>query len=148
MHVFRTPQSCPRRGAAMVEMALVMPVFVMVALGIIEFGRALWVANMVTNAAREATRSAVLDGSTNSSVTQAARDFLTSTLNVPANDVSVTISVTPATGNPNPGGEVANSNTRDLIEVAIAIPFNKIALVPGNYLSGKTLTGRAAMRHE
>jgi Flp pilus assembly protein TadG len=132
----------------MVEMALVMPVFVMIALGIIEFGRALWVANMVTNAAREATRSAVLDGSTNTSVTQAARDFLTSTLNVASGDVGVTITITPDAGNPDPGNECANSNTRDLIEVAIAIPFNKVALVPGDYLSGKTLSGRAAMRHE
>lgn len=144
----RQPPRNRRRGAAMVEMALVLPVFVMIALGIIEFGRALWVANMVTNAAREASRSAVLDGSSNSAVTQAARDFLTSTLKVGSNDVSVTITVTPATGNPNPANECGNAHTRDLVEVAISVPFNKVALVQGDYLVGKKLIGRAAMRHE
>jgi Flp pilus assembly protein TadG len=132
----------------MVEMALVLPVFVMVARGIIEFGRALWVANMVTNAAREAARSAVLDGSSNTSVTQAARDFLSGTLAVADSDISVSIVVTAATGNPNPGNECGNSNTRDLVEIAVSIPFNKVALVTGDYLNGKTLIGRAAMRHE
>jgi Flp pilus assembly protein TadG len=132
----------------MVEMALVLPVFMMVTLGIIEFGRALWVANMVTNAAREATRAAALDGSSNASVTEAAKEFLTGSLSVAGADVNVSITITPAEGNPNPGNECANSNTRDLIAVQITVPFNKVALIPGNYLSGKNLIGRSAMRHE
>jgi Flp pilus assembly protein TadG len=137
-----------RRGAAMVEMALVLPVFMMVTLGIIEFGRALWVANIVTNAAREATRAAALDGSSNASVTEAAKEFLTGSLSVAGADVNVSITITPADGNPNPANECANSNTRDLIAVEITVPFNKVALIPGNYLSGKSLIGRSAMRHE
>ena len=44
-----------RRGAALVEMALVLPIFFGVVLGIVEFGRAMMVSQMVTNAAREAT---------------------------------------------------------------------------------------------
>lgn len=137
-----------RRGAALVEMALVLPVFMMVLLGIIEFGRALWVANMVTNAAREATRMAVLDGSTNADVTQTAKDFLASTLSVGGTDVSVAIAITPADGNPNPAGECANANTRDLIDITITVPFDKVSLIPGDYLAGKNLVGRSAMRHE
>lgn len=147
IRLFRRPGD-NRRGAAMVEMALVLPVFMMVALGIIEFGRALWVANMVTNAAREATRSAVLDGSSNSTVTSSAKDFLSSTLNVASSDISVSIAVTAAAGNPNPGNECLNSNTRDLIEIEISLPFNKVSLVPGKYLAGRSLIGRCAMRHE
>ena len=45
-----------RRGAAVVEMALVLPIFFMVVLGIIEFGRAFMIGQLVTNAAREAVR--------------------------------------------------------------------------------------------
>jgi len=137
-----------RRGAALVEMALVLPVFMMVVLGIIEFGRALWVANMVTNAAREATRMAVLDGSSNANVSQSAKDFLSSTLSVGASDVSVSIVITPADGNPNPANECANANTRDLIDITITVPFDKVSLIPGDYLAGKNLIGRSAMRHE
>jgi Flp pilus assembly protein TadG len=137
-----------RRGAAMVEMALVLPIFLMVVMGIVEFGRALWVANMVTNAARESARMAILDGSTNAEVTQAATDFLTQSLSVPPADVSVQITITAAPGNTDPANQCANAQSRDLINVRVSIPFNKVALIPGNYLNSATLVGRSSMRHE
>ncbi len=132
----------------MVEMALVMPVFVMVSLGIIEFGRALMVANMVTNAAREGARMAVVDGSTNASVEQSVRDFLTTALNVKSGDVTVNISITPATGNTNPNNQCANAHTRDLINVTAQVPYSKVALIPAKYLQSTILHGTSAMRHE
>ena len=52
-----------RRGTAMVEMALVLPIFLMLVLGIIEFGRAMMIANLVTNAAREGARVACVSRS-------------------------------------------------------------------------------------
>jgi hypothetical protein len=87
-------------------------------------------------------------GDAECSPADACGDFLSDTLTVADSDISVSIEVTAATGNPNPGNECANSNTRDLVEIAVSIPFNKVALVTGSYLNGKTLTGRAAMRHE
>ena len=39
-----------RRGAAVVEMAMVLPIFMMVVFGIVEFGRAMMVGQMVTRA--------------------------------------------------------------------------------------------------
>ncbi|MBI1347161.1 pilus assembly protein [bacterium] len=137
-----------RRAAAIVEMAMVLPVFMLVTMGIIEFGRALWVANMVTNASREGTRMAILDGSSNAQVISAVRDFLESSLSVSGSDIDIDITITAAEGNPNPGNECVAANTRDLIEVKVAIPFNKVSLVPGNYLEDKLIVGRSAMRHE
>src|SRR5579885_1189252 len=96
-----------RRGVAAVEMALVLPVFIAVVLGIIEFGRAMWVSNLVTNSAREGGRMAVLDGSSNAQVKQAISDFLTSTLGVSSGDITTTITITPYTGNANPANECA-----------------------------------------
>lgn len=132
----------------MVEMALVLPVFVMVSLGIIEFGRALMVANMVTNAARESARMAVLDGSTNASVQQAAQDFLTTSLKVKSSDVTVNIAITAATGNTNPNNQCANAHTRDLITVTVQVPYSKVALIPAKFLQSTILNGSSAMRHE
>lgn len=139
-----------RRGAAMVEMAVVLPVFLMVVMGIIEFGRGMMISNLVTNAAREAARAAVLDGSTNAAVTSAARTFLRSAIssNLTDTDIPVTITITPATGNTDPGNVLANCNSRDLISVQVSIPFNKVALIPGDYLAGKNLVGKSSMRHE
>lgn len=137
-----------RRGAAMVEMALVLPLFMMVVLGIIEFGRAMMVSQLVTNSAREATRLAIIDGATNATVSQWVKDFLVQSCGVAANDVTVSITVTAATGNPNPANEIGNASARDLVTINVAVPFNKVSYIPGNYLAGKNLTAQSAMRHE
>jgi len=137
-----------RRGAAMVETAIVLPIFLILVLGIIEFGRALMVANMVTNAAREGARMAILDGSTNSEVQQSVSEFLVASLGVQTADITTTITIVPAPGNTNPNNQTADAQSRDLITVRVEVPFDKVALIPGDYLSGKKLTGLCAMRHE
>ena len=134
----------------MVEMALVLPLFLMLVLGIIEFGRAMMVANLVTNSAREGARMAVLDGSTNTDVNNAVKSFLQSAIGqgVTTTDIDVTITVTAAAGNPDPANNIANATSRDLITVKVQLPFNKVALIPGNYLTGRQLVAQSAMRHE
>lgn len=83
------------RGAAAVEMAIVLPVLILLIGGIIDFGRAFMSQVILTNAAREGTRVAVLtkDASQLGNITtraQAAAD-----LNPMA---SATVSVSPSTG--------------------------------------------------
>ena len=144
----RHTRTSSRRGTALVEMALVLPIFLMVVLGIIEFGRALMVSQLVTNSAREGARSAMLDGSTNAEVTQDIKTFLQDACNVSQDQVTVTVTVTPATGNPDPGNQVANASPRDLINILVQVPFDQVALLSGDYLAGKNLVGEASMRHE
>ena len=50
------------RGQAIVEFALVFPVFVLLLVGIFDFGRAIWVNDTLSTAAREAGRYAVVHG--------------------------------------------------------------------------------------
>lgn len=137
-----------RRGAALVEMALVLPIFFAVVLGIIEFGRAMMVGQMVTNAAREATRLAIIDGSTNTTVTTWINSFLNQSLGVAAGDVTTTITVVAAPGNADPGNQLANAQPRDLVTIKVEVPFDKVAFIPGNYLNGKNLKAQSSMRHE
>ncbi len=141
-------QNPTRRGAVIVEMALVLPIFLGLVLGIIEFGRGLMVGQLVTNAAREGARKAILDGSTNSDITSTIQSLLATSANVSTGNISVTITVTPASGNPDPGNNIAACRSKDLITIKVQIPFDKVALVAGKYLKGKMLTGQAAMRHE
>lgn len=56
------------RGAAAVEMAIVMPLLLLFVAGIIDLGRLLYVQTMVTNAAREGARMVAL-GYTNADAT-------------------------------------------------------------------------------
>ena len=144
----QNPANQNRRGTALVEMALVLPIFVAVTLGIVEFGRAMMVGQLITNAAREGARLGIIDGSTNAEVIDSIEGFLAESAGIQAADLTITITVTPAEGNPNPNNQVANALPRDLVTVFVSVPFNKVSYVTGNYLSGKTLSGRSAMRHE
>jgi Flp pilus assembly protein TadG len=56
------------RGQALLETALVLPVVLLIAVGIFEFGRAFQTWQIITNAAREGARIAVLPGSVVSDV--------------------------------------------------------------------------------
>lgn len=141
-------QKPERDGAALVETALVLPIFFMIVLGIIEFGRAMMVAQLLTNGAREGTRVAIMPGSTNTEVETAVKSFVTNSVGVAANKVTVNITVTPAAGNPNPGNNVALANKRDLCTVVVQVAFSDVDYLPGKFLGGSQLIGQSAMRHE
>lgn len=66
------------RGAALLETALTLPLVLLVAVGIFEFGRAYQTWQVLTNAAREAARVAVLPGSDASLATARAQAYLES----------------------------------------------------------------------
>lgn len=50
-----------QRGQSLVEVALVLPILLLILMGIFDVGRAVFAMNAVTNAAREATRLAIVD---------------------------------------------------------------------------------------
>lgn len=132
----------------MVEMALVMPVFCTVMLGIIEFGRAFMVCQLLNDGAREAARASILSGSTNTAVTTDTQTFMASVVGCQSTDVTVGIVITPYTGNTNPNNNLASANKRDLCAITVSIPFNKVSFTPAKFLASITLKGKAAMRHE
>jgi len=55
------------RGQAMVEFALVIPVFILLMVSLFDFGRVIWVNDTLASAAREAVRFAIVHGGTESS---------------------------------------------------------------------------------
>ncbi|HEV8002926.1 MAG TPA: TadE/TadG family type IV pilus assembly protein [Planctomycetaceae bacterium] len=136
-----------RRGAALVELAVCLPVLVMIILGIIEFGRGMMVSELLNDSARVGARQAILAGSTNAAVTQTITTFMQST-NVNSQAITVSITVTPAAGNPDPANQIANAHTGDLCLIQVQVPFNQVSYIPGTYLVGKTLTGTCGMLHE
>ena len=137
-----------RRGAALVEAAFILPILFLVTLGIIEFGRAMMVAQMVTTAAREGARTGIMSGENNTDVTNAVQTFMQNAANLPSGKYTLSITVTPANGNPNPANECGNANTGDLVNIRVQVPFDNVSFIKGNWLSGRNLTGQCAMRHE
>jgi Flp pilus assembly protein TadG len=50
-----------RRGQALVEFALILPIFILVLVGIFDFGRAVYAYNTISNASRQAVRLGIVD---------------------------------------------------------------------------------------
>jgi Flp pilus assembly protein TadG len=138
----RSLDAC-RRGTAAVEMAMVLPVFVIAMLGIIELGRAIMVSQLLENASREGARMAILDNTTNAQVTTAAQTFMQNAANIAPSKVTVTINVAGSNG-----AALSTANPGDLITVTVSTAFSSVSWLPPKYLSGATLSAIAAMRHE
>ena len=66
----------PRRGAAVVEMAVITPVLVLFIFGMIEFGRFIMVGQLAVNATREGDRYAVQADTTPAQVKETTKKFL------------------------------------------------------------------------
>lgn len=66
-----------QRGAALIETAITLPIILLVSVAIFEFGRAYQTWQVLTNAAREGARIAVLPEYTDAQVTTTVRDYLT-----------------------------------------------------------------------
>ena len=138
-----TPQALQIRkaetGAALLETALVLPLVLLVSVGIFEFGRAYQTWQVVTNAAREAARVAVLPNGSLAVARERARDYLESGQLPRAADANVTL--TPVTLDLGGGVTAAASS------VTVTYPFEFIVLQPVARLvvSGSTLGGAFAM---
>ena len=65
------------KGVAMVEAAMTLPIILLISVGIFEFGRAYQTSQVLTNAAREGARLAVIDGSTDADVRARVNQYLT-----------------------------------------------------------------------
>jgi len=61
-HTGRSRARSRSRGQGLVEFALVLPVFMVILIGMVDLGRAIWANNAVANAAREAARFASVHG--------------------------------------------------------------------------------------
>jgi len=125
-------------GSALVEMAISLFLLVILVFGIIEFGRALYIKNTLTNAAREGARLAVVSTSTTLNVPEIeSRVHAVIPDNILADGVDIV--VTPAAG-------LQHQETQ--IDVQVSQQFTSVVplLFPG--LHGRVLRGEATMLYE
>ena len=107
-----------RRGAATVEMALVLPLLLALVLGVVEYGWMFLKFEQVANAARQGVRAGIVAEATATSVTSAVSSAM-SAAGLASSGYTVTI--TPS--NPmtlEPG---------QLLRVAVSVPYANIELV-------------------
>ena len=80
-----------QRGAALLETAITLPIILLVSVGIFEFGRAYQTWQVLTNAAREGARIAVLPDYTDAQVTTTVQNYLTSGRLANAGGATITV---------------------------------------------------------
>jgi Flp pilus assembly protein TadG len=66
------------RGAALIETAITIPIILLITVSIFEFGRAYQTWQVLTNAAREGARIAILAEKTDTDVENAVKNYITS----------------------------------------------------------------------
>ena len=127
-----------RLGVAVVEFAVIAPLFFVLVFGIIEFGRLLMVQQILTNASREGVRRAVVEGATVAEVNTLVSDYLT---NASVSATATTITVEPASLDTLGFGDPAT--------VSISVSFNAVSWVPSPwFLDGTNLSASSVMRGE
>ena len=134
-----------QRGAALLETAITIPLILLVSVSIFEFGRAYQTWQVLTNAAREGARVAVLEDSTDAKVTQVVKDYMVGGKLTGAASASINVERTVPFG--------AKTASR----VTIMYPFNFTVLNPviklikagSNAGKGTTMmSANALMRNE
>ncbi len=137
-----------QRGAALLEMAFTLPLLLLISVSIFEFGRAFEVWQVLTNAAREGARVAVLPGISDAMVTARVQQYA----NAGVLDVGVTPTVTIKRDSTISYG----SGTASGSKVTVTYPFKFIVLqdvvrliVNGSTVGAPfTMAASATMRNE
>ena len=136
------------KGSALLETAFILPIMLIISAGIFEFGRAYQTYEVVTNAAREGARVAVLPNATTSDVNDRVNAYLNAgSLNSSSATITVNQSATVTVG----------AGTATASTVTVAYPFSFAVLDPiarlvnsgsNNFGSAFSLTSTAEMRNE
>jgi hypothetical protein len=146
-----------RRGATVVEMAVVLPVFGIFMAGLMEVGHAYMVMQVLNSAAKQSARLGAVEGKTTAdavakaeSIFSAAFDPVQATILVkdgscfdePGFDAS-SVSYTSL-----PAIELADAEPQQLFIVRLEVNYDDVSLLPPFWIKNVTLTGQSVMRHE
>lgn len=126
-----------KKGAVVVEMAIILPLLLLIVLGIFEFGRAMFITNTLNNAARYGARLAVVSNkplNVASLTTEIKNNTPLSTADLNLIEIAIPNS------SPPPGSAVT---------VTAMLPFAPIIPIMADFFpSGFKLKGEATMRYE
>jgi Flp pilus assembly protein TadG len=127
-----------RRGNAVIEACLVIPILLLLAFGTVEFGHFFFVKHNLQGAAREGVRAAIVSGATNADVTTAVSATMTA---AGLQNSGYTVATNPA--NISTAAEGTN------ISVTVQCPWGNVGLRPMGMISAsKPVTATTVMRKE
>ena len=131
----RSNRSTTRRGVAAAELAVCLPIVVLLVIATIESCSALFLKQSLTASAYEGVRAAIEKGATTASVQSACNQILTDR-RIQGSKVQLT-----------PAG-FASLKPGDFIDVTVSAPCTPNSPVPTTFFRGRTLTAKASMMIE
>ncbi len=157
VHVPMPSHNRTRRGALTVEVALIMPVFVLFLFAIMEFGHFCLVTHTLNAAARRGAHVGSFEGVTNADVETRVKDIVNAAINanlatILIKDASLfdqaefdasTISYAGL-----PEIDLTQAEMGDCFIVQVKVPYDQVSLLPTFFIKGREIIGQAAMRHE
>jgi Flp pilus assembly protein TadG len=123
------------RGVAAAELAVCLPVVVLIVIATIEACSALFLKQSLTSAAYEGVRTALADRETPGSVQAACNQVLKDRS---IKGAKITIKPT----------NIASLKPGDFIDVTVSAPCSSNSVVPATFYRGKTLSATASMMVE
>jgi Flp pilus assembly protein TadG len=133
------PHGMRRAGTTAVEFAVVAPLFFALVFGLMELGRGLMIQHLMTNAARQGCRVAVVEGKTSSDISATVLNVLNGQ-GISGDTVSVQVD-----------DAAANASTAkpgDEITVTVAIPTSAVSWAPNAEFLFGTISGKYTLRRE
>jgi Flp pilus assembly protein TadG len=110
------------RGTAIIEVAMTLPLLLLVSIGIVEFGRAYQTQQVLTNAAREGARVAVLPAQPDGAVQTRVSQYLAAGQIADPSKATVTVTQTQISLG---GGTTASGS-----KVTVTYPYSFMVLQP------------------
>lgn len=147
-----------RTGTTTLETAIVLPAFLIFVFGIIEFGHAQMVSNVLKSATRIGARLGTTEGVSTAEVEARVNEILATA--VDPNLVQVIVKDASEfdggssfdAGNVNYGNmpdiEVSDAAPRQLFLVRATLDYSQVSLIPNSWLPDLTIEGQTVMRHE
>jgi Flp pilus assembly protein TadG len=127
-----------RRGNAVLEAALVLPILLLLAFGTVEFGHFFYVKHNLQGAAREGVRAAIIGSATNADVTRSVADAM-ALYGLANSGYSVTTSP----------GNISTAGEGDNVSVTVQCTWGEVGMRPLALIgANKLVKAVAVMRKE
>ena len=153
------PQGKDREGTALVETAVVLPIFFTLIFGFIEFGHCFMTIHAMNSAARRAARVGVSEASTTAEVTAMANAIIGSAIDTSAGNIDIWVKDASTFDDPTvdassidyealPDVNVEDLETGDLFIVRIQVPYSEVGILGPRWVTSLNLYGQSVMRKE
>lgn len=126
----------------MLELAIVLPILLMLVLGIIEMGRVMMLNQVATNASREGCRQAVVPGATNDRILQIVNAYLDASH---VKEDGRGVEILDENGQP---VDLQQVGSRQRVTVRVSFPYANNTLGFTAIMGAKQLSNEVSMRRE